>query len=401
MGFVRAFRKEDIPEVVALWQRAHRVRELRSPESVLAYFEEIFFQNPWYDQDLPSLVYEHQDGHIIAFLGVVPRRMEMKGRALRVAVSTQLITDPLRTCGFAAIELTSAFFAGPQDLAYTDGATDATQRVWELCGGDAARLYCLDWTRVLRPAQHLKELLRSRRMLAPILWAAKPLCHMLDSLLSWAPLGPFRVAAPTAPAENLDDETLLWCLSHFSRRQALRPTYDQNGLKWLSGQIEKRTKHGQIRRIVVRDRNGEIVGWYIYYVRKGAVAQVLQFGGQKEAISQVLNHLFYDARQHGAVAVSGQMNPHFVRELSDSHCKFACLSLGVLVRSRDQEILRAFHAGRSYFTRLEGEWWLRFSDIRHDSDKLPVEAPPRTSGTGRRTMASMPTPRPAKTQAAT
>jgi hypothetical protein len=300
----------------------------------------------------------------------------MKGRAVRVAVTTQLMTDPLRNCGFAAIELTSAFFAGPQDLSYTDGATDVTQRVWELCGGDVARLYCLDWTRVLKPAQHLTELLRPRRMLAPVLWAAKPLCHTLDFLLSRVPLGPFQVPAQTAPTEYLDDETLLWCLSHFSRCRALRPTYDQNGLKWLSGQIEKRTKHGQTRRIVVRDGNGEIVGWYIYYVRKGAVAQVLQFGGQKNAISQVLNHLFDDARQHGAVAVRGQMNPHFVRELSDSHCKFDCLSLGVLVRSRNQEILRAIHAGRSYLTRLEGEWWFRFSDFRHESDKLP-ESPSR------------------------
>src|SRR5438046_196924 len=44
-----------------------------------AYFERIFFQNPWVDADLPSLVYEDETGRVGGFVGVVPRRMLFLG----------------------------------------------------------------------------------------------------------------------------------------------------------------------------------------------------------------------------------------------------------------------------------------------------------------------------------
>jgi hypothetical protein len=118
---------------------------------------------------------------------------------------------------------------------------------------------------------------------------------------------------------------------------------------------------------VVRDTKGEIIGWYLYYVKPGGVAQVLQFGGKAQSIGQVLNHLFYQAWRQGAVAISGQMEPKFALELSRNRCRFSWPG-GVVVQSRNQGILNSIYRGDAVLTRLDGEWWMRFCDLS-DADR--------------------------------
>src|SRR3954466_15292577 len=77
----RAFRAEDIDEVARLWLKAFRRRSDAPPEPLLAYFRELFFDAPWRDPALPSLVCEDASG-IVAFLGVLPRTMMFRGERL-------------------------------------------------------------------------------------------------------------------------------------------------------------------------------------------------------------------------------------------------------------------------------------------------------------------------------
>src|SRR5256712_9223051 len=86
--------RSDIPHLVALSQQAFHRRERVGAEDLAAYFERIFFHNPWVDADLPSLVYEDETGRVGGFVGVVPRRMLFRGEPIRVAVTTQLMVAP-------------------------------------------------------------------------------------------------------------------------------------------------------------------------------------------------------------------------------------------------------------------------------------------------------------------
>src|SRR5512146_3169329 len=90
----RPFVAADLPQVVALRQQAFHHAVHRSPEVMAAYFARIFLEGPWRDPALPSLVHLDADGRVCAFLGVLARRMRLRGRPILMAVPTQLMARP-------------------------------------------------------------------------------------------------------------------------------------------------------------------------------------------------------------------------------------------------------------------------------------------------------------------
>jgi hypothetical protein len=62
-------------------------------------------------------------------------------------------------------------------------------------------------------------------------------------------------------------------------------------------------------KVAVRTSSGRPLGWYVYYLGVSGAAEVMQVGGKDDALRDVLDHLFDHARQRGAVAVTGPMDP--------------------------------------------------------------------------------------------
>lgn len=364
MSAVRPFREQDIPEVAGLWLRIFRRIDAPAPPPLQAYFRELLFESPWADATLPSLVYEERGLGIAGFLGVMPRAMSFRGEPVRAAVATQLMVNP-RARGYPGARLLRRFFAGPQDLSFSDGANEFAERLWRSCGGSVALLYSLNWTRVLRPARFaLAELRRRAPRLAPALRALGPLAGAVDGAAARTPVGvrwlPARTSLDidTAP----DDRTLLWCIRNLDGNRALRPDYDLAGLSWLLRRAAEKRMHGTLYRAVARLPGGDIAGWFLYYLAPEGVAQVLQFGARPRSAGDVLASLFRRARAQGALAVSGELEPRYMKELARARCRIECPGYGVVVAARRPEILDAVHAGDAFLTRLEGEWWARFSD---------------------------------------
>ena len=75
---------------------------------------------------------------------------------------------------------------------------------------------------------------------------------------------------------------------------------------------------------------------------------------------EVLDHLFYHAWRQGAVAVTGRLDPRFMQALSDKYCLLHRRGPWVLVKANKPELVRAFETGTAWFSRLDGEWSLRF-----------------------------------------
>jgi len=361
----RAFRAEDIAEVARLWLKAFRRRSDAPPDPLLAYFHELFFDAPWRDPALPSLVCEDASG-IVAFLGVLPRTMMFRGERLRVAVGTQLMTDDSPGAGYAAVRLLRKFFAGPQDLSFSDGATEGAERLWRAGGGDVAPMDSLTWVRVLRPIQYAAATFRPQSALRPAIRAMSPLYQLIDVALVRNGLGR-RYWAPRASRLEVDieptDDTILWCVRHLAGDRALHPAYEPDAFRWLLRKAAEKRMHGTLLRGVVRAADQSIVGWYLFYANPGAVAQVLQFGARDRFDEAVLNCLLHHAWRLGAAGVSGKFEFRYAKALAKARCTFTWPGYGTLVHARNRAIIDAIAHGDAFLSRLEGEWWSRFSDV--------------------------------------
>lgn len=324
-------------------------------------FSRVFLENPWRDDALPCLVYE-DEGSVVGFLGVVPRLMMMRGQPLRMAIATQFMVHP-RKRGQVGLQLVRAFFAGRQDLSIAEGNA-AARTVWEALGGTTLQLQSLRWTRLLRPSQYALCFLKKHGTPAIMASALTLLGSAFDEILESLPQWPFRVLPPNVAGEQLTEDALLAGISEVSRSRSLRLHYDHTSIKWLLARLADKNLHGCLRKVLVRGAAQEAVGWYLYYVNPGGISEVVQVAAQHGAMGDVLSHLFYDAWDRGAVAVSGVMDPGSIQTFSDARCLLhGRQSWWILAHSKCPERLEPFHGGDAFLTVLEGEGpsWAGFS----------------------------------------
>ncbi|HKQ78950.1 MAG TPA: hypothetical protein VJ810_34955 [Blastocatellia bacterium] len=373
MNSVRPFTKNDIPQVVKLFQKVFFNNGQTAPSSskLIAYFEEMFFHNPWVREgakeeareEIPSLVYETGDGGVIGFIGIIPRRMLLHGRPIQAATSMHFMVDPDSRSTLAGVQLLKTFFSGPQDLSLTDSGGALGRKIWEGLGGATALSYSINWTRLLRPSRYVLSLLaRKNRLLRLFVIVLSPLCGIVDALARRAM--PRRYGKPDASLQetDLDHETLLAGITQFPIATALRPDYDPDSLFWLLAKADQLAGPSALRKKALRDANGELVGWYLYELNADGLGEVLQVVGRKKSFSEVLDHLFSHGWRNGAIALSGRLDPKFVQEFSDKYCSFNCGGPWTLTHSRNPEVLQAIYQGDLFLTRLEGEWCMRFQN---------------------------------------
>jgi hypothetical protein len=377
MNPVRPFTRNDIPQVVKLFQKVffNNGQTAPSPSKLDAYFEETFFHNPWTEkgveegtderaeEEIPSLVYETGNGAIVGFIGIIPRRMLLHGRPIRVAASMHFMVEPASRSTLAGVQLLKTFFSGPQDLSLTDSAGAVGRKIWEGLGGDTALAYSINWTRLLRPSRYVLRLLaRKNRMFRFFAVALRPLCLIVDAMARCALPHRFGKPAASLQATDLDQETLLAGIAQFPSGYALRPDYDPDSLFWLLAKADQLARPGELRKIALHNADGELVGWYLYELSADGLGEVLQIVGRKKSFGEVLDHLFYHGWRNGAIALSGRLDPKFAQEFSDKYCFFNCGGPWTLTHSRNPEVLQAIYQGDLFLTRLEGEWGMRFQN---------------------------------------
>ncbi|HKQ75624.1 MAG TPA: hypothetical protein VJ810_18140 [Blastocatellia bacterium] len=324
------------------------------------YFEQVFFHCPSPDEELSPLVYQESDGRIVGFLGVASRRMMLRDRPIRMAVSFHFMVESESRSTMAGVQLLRTFFSGPQDLSLTDGAGHIGRKVWEGVGGATAFLYSQFWTRILKPTQHIADLFGRRKILAPLARALSPLCYVADKAVRRALPRYFPEAPTQYSEEELDVETLLHYLPQFSKTCALWPVYDDCSLRWLLAHADRMKHLGDFKKVLVRDSHGDIAGWFMYYLKPGGTSVVFQFVARKNATNEILDHLFNHASRHGSVAITGRLHPRYMHELSEKLCYFHRRGSWVLVHSNIGELLNIIHRGDAFLTGLEGESCLLF-----------------------------------------
>src|SRR5262245_2533204 len=369
MSPVRPFTRSDIPQVVKLYQNVFfdNGRTRPSSSELDAYFEEMFFHNPWAEEmaeeESTSLVYETGEGAIIGFIGVIPRRMLLRGRPIRAATSMHFMVDPAGRSTLAGVQLLRTFFSGPQDLSLTDSAGAMGRRIWDGLGGATALAYSTNWLRLLRPSRYVLRLLARKNMLLRLFAGLlRPLCPIGDAIASRAM--PHRFGKPGASLQEtaLDEETLLAGITQIPSGYSLRPDYDPASLFWLLARADQLAHPGALQKVALHGDDGELIGWYLYELSADGVGEVLQVVGRKKSFGEVLDHLFHHGWRNGAIALSGRIDPKFIQEFSDRYCLFNCGGPWTLTHSRNPEVLQAIYEGDMFLTRLDGERCLRFQN---------------------------------------
>jgi hypothetical protein len=75
-------------------------------------------------------------------------------------------------------------------------------------------------------------------------------------------------------------------------------------------------------------------------------------------MKDVLDHLFYDAWEQGAIALHGVVDLRRIADFSDKGCLFTCRGGWTVAYSRKPELLDLLDRGDAFLSRLDGEWAL-------------------------------------------
>ncbi|MDH3663393.1 MAG: hypothetical protein OEU92_25820 [Alphaproteobacteria bacterium] len=383
MSNVRPFNRDDIAEVADLFVQVFLSDLETDIDDLRSHFEAVYFDHPFRDDDCPSLVYCDAKGAIVAFLGVMPRRMRFSGETIKVAIAGNLMVRGAKggtdaAAGGAASHgyqlapaaLVKAFFRCPHDLALTDSAIEPSRRIWERSGGEAIRLYSLRWLCMLKPFGFGLDTLGRRSRFRSLFRWSKPVGMLADHVVR-------PLIAPAKPSMSTDCtidrvqpeeivEELQQC-KHYD----LVPDYSVESLAWVLEMASSRKCYGALRALIMRDKSGGRLGWAIYTSVPGEVGHVLQLYAHPKTMARVLACLLFDAAESGVVALSGKADPLFIDHLGKSNCVLR-INAWTLAQTRRPELLRPFLIGKAMFTELESEGWTRFLGASPKREFSPV-----------------------------
>lgn len=358
MNGVRPLRKSDIPAVAEL-HRAAFSHDRPLPE-LEAFLERVLWDNPWRNDDLPSLVLEGAGKRIVGCLGVMARPMIFRDRRIRAAVTNNFMVDPEHRGSLVAIRLMRAIFEGDQDLTLADG-NGKSRSLWEASGGSTLHSRGFRWLRILRPTRLGLHLLEKGGVPRSVTAPLGLLGRIPDEVLRWPASSPIHVSESELGTEDLDCRLMRDLLEDRAKEVPLRPVFDPEEIEWLFSTLRMTQRNQTLRRAVVTTGAGEPVGWWVYYARPGGISIVLQLEARPAHRTAVLERLLLDARQRGSAAVSGPVDPEWCDALRDVRCLYDHPDLWTLGRSRDPEIRCALRRGDFFLTRLENESWMRFA----------------------------------------
>jgi hypothetical protein len=350
---IRPLERDDIRQVASLYELVMRSGS-RTPSPGLAdYFERTTLDYPWADPEIPSLVYEEADGEITGFIASHIRRFRLGTEPIRICCGGQLVADPRVRHKAVGALLMRRHMTGQQDMTITDTASVPTHAMWGGLHGEELSLSCINWTRLFRPWRFTGDRILPDRGAR----VARPLWSMLDPVTTRLPAVGSRASESGLHAEELSSEALAENVESLAPNLQLRPDYDVPFLDWLFAELAEVRSYGTLVRTLLRDADGAVVGWYVYYAVPGGTSHVLQVMAPDPRVGDVLDHLFADAQSRKSAALRGRLERRLLEALARRRTIFRYEG-GALVSSQNQALLNAVAYGHSLLTRMDSEWWM-------------------------------------------
>ncbi len=363
---IRPFVASDAADVADLLVRAFQNSDRPAPAAMARYLPEVYLDAPWVDPTIASRVMSRPDGRIVGFVGVSALPMALGDRALRTAVISSLAVDPREADPTIGPRLLRDVVAGPHHAVLSDRSNPAAVAMLRALGGEVMRDYSLDWIRSLRPAALAVETLASRLPAARLL---APLARPLDAIAlsaggrgtepRWTNPGPVPKVT-TIREHDISLEEAAALVLRFGASHAMRPTWTDADLAVILGHGGQKRTLGDLVARAVTTRDGNAVGFYLYHLRPGRIAHVLQIMAAPRREGLVIDCAIADAASRGAIAIRGRAQPTLLGALMERRCVFLS-ELSTIVVSRDEAIMDAFRKGGALFTGIAGENWMRLN----------------------------------------
>jgi hypothetical protein len=316
--------------------------------------------SPWADPDLPSYVAVDDRGDVVGFVGAQVRRLRIGDRSVRGVVSSHLAVVADHRAGLAGALLLRKMLSGPQELTWTDSASDTVLQLWEGLGGEMDYSRSSSWMLVLRPFRWLGAV--AREGVRP--GASDRLRVIAERLVPVGGIpvqaaGP-RLVPPAFPARAAgiasEEATATAIVAHLraiAGNASVRVDYDEPYLEHLFKVLEGEA--GPLVRRIVR-RRGEPIGWYAYLQRPGGTSRVLHLSAQAPQTDAVVGDLIECARADGTAALTGRAEPRLFESLRSRLALLGCAGR-TLVHTRDPEIRSLLGTKSWLLTHLDGEWF--------------------------------------------
>lgn len=354
MGEIRPLQRDDLPEVAALVRE--NLPDWSPTEEDSEFLASTLIDDPWSDDELPSLVATGDNGQLSGFVASQVRRFRLGERQLRgICVSHVVVAEDQRS-GPTGTLMMRRLFKGAQDFTYSDSASVDMVRMWRALGGHMDYSRACDWMIVLRPIRWLGAV------------SATALARRRSVGRGEVPVGamPFQAAGPrlmrrafpTLPADvagaDADTETIVELLPELTKGVKLRADYDVEYLDHLYGLVE--SLFGEVVRRVVR-RGGRPVGWYVLAPGRGGVTRVLHLAFRPAEGDAVVGELIKHARESGRAVLTGRLEPHLLVPLRN---RFAVLGFArqPVIHAPDAELRANLGTSAALLTQLDSEWFV-------------------------------------------
>lgn len=312
---------------------------------------EVALDDGWGDPELPSLV-AVEDGEVVGFIRSQVRRMRLDGEPIRGVCLSDLVVAEGHRKGAAGAMLLGRSLKGPQDVSWSDSATDFVVRAWRTFGGGVDHARAADFMLVLRPLAWAREIARARlggrdvgRSLMPV--GALPAHAAGRRISGYEPPEP----EPGFTGTAADAAAIAAALPVISKRLRVHVDWDEERLGAAFRRIGSLGEGLEVRLV----RRGDApVGWYAYIARPGGASRVLHLAADERVVGAVFGDLVQAATAAGSVALTGRAEPHLEQPLRE---RLAAIGYAwqPVVRARDPELAAALATGTSLLSRLDGE----------------------------------------------
>jgi hypothetical protein len=354
---VRPLEPADIPQLVALRREAFKHSAHDADASLAAYYRTLFFDSPWTDERYPSLVYEGDGGKIQGFIGAIPRPMLLGDKRVTAVTSTELMVAT-EVRGLVGPKLLRRLFEGPQDLTFSDRATEQARNLYEALGGNTLPWYSGYWAAPLDSnrisMQVGSEGTGSNFPGRAIGRVGRALDRFANRSGGWKSHQPELKTRE----EPLAPETIVSLVRKLAGRNALVPDYDVRSIQWLFQRIEERSDKPRFITAQV-SLDATVIGWLVYLIHPNRDAEVIQLAALPGRERQLFDHLLRHAADRSVAVVRGRLDGRLSAIVSERGLPVTIGQPWVVARSQRSDIATQLLTGNAFFSRLEAEWWIR------------------------------------------
>ena len=341
-----------------------RASDAPPPAALVTYLRRHYLEAPGCDPEIAPLVHVSGEGEISGFIGVNALPMSHEGRKLKAAICGSLMVEDRENDPLAGARILKAFLAGPQDLSFSETASDVSTQMWTRLRGVVLPQYSLDWVRVIQPASFSLSVASNRIKPARL---AAPFARAVDSAYRkrmapgeqrWSAVSAAGTSQAGFTTQETDRNGFAAVVDRFIAQFPLRPEWAEAQLDHILGDAEQKPEQGELIYALVAARTGTLAGAFAYYARAGEIGRVLQVLALPGQAGPVIDCLVDHASKRGLPGLRGRTQPALMEAMLGRRIAFVHVASTVL-HSRDPAIVQACRDGQGFFNGIAGEHWCR------------------------------------------